>query len=214
MLGNLTLVKFSMPRLFFASANVHKTREIAGMLGPQWEIQDLTQRPDIVLPPEDGETFEANAVIKAKGGSAALPGILVLADDSGLEVDCLAGAPGVYSARYAGPGATDAANRTKLKNEMRALANNPGQTFPGRFRCCMALVRDGTLLYIAHGTVEGRLLLREQGIGGFGYDPLFVPNGHKSTFGVLPEEVKNQLSHRAAAMAKVREWLDGNGHAA
>ncbi|MDZ4289549.1 MAG: non-canonical purine NTP pyrophosphatase [Prosthecobacter sp.] len=201
-----------MPRLFLATSNSHKTNEVAAILGPKWQVEDMLAHPGMTLPEETGDTFEANAVIKAQGASASLPGAWVLADDSGLEVDVLAGAPGVQSARYAGPGANDAENRTKLKNEMRALAANPGQSFPGRFHCCMALVRDGKLLHVTHGTVEGKLLLREQGTGGFGYDPLFVPQGHKESFGVLPEAVKNSLSHRAAALAQMREWLDAHVH--
>lgn len=197
-----------MPRLFVATSNAHKTHEISTILGPQWQVEDLRAHPGMTLPEETGDTFEANAIIKAQGASAALPGLWVLADDSGLEVDILRGAPGVISARFAGPTATDAENRTKLKNEMRALAANPGQSFSGRFRCCMALVRDGKVLHVTHGAIEGRLLLREQGTGGFGYDSLFVPKGHKDSFGVLPEAVKNSLSHRAAALTQMREWLD------
>jgi XTP/dITP diphosphohydrolase len=199
-----------MPRLFLATSNRHKTAEVAAILGADWQVEDLAAHPGLTLPEETGETFEANAIIKAQGGSAALPGTLVLADDSGLEVDILKGAPGVYSARYAGVDATDAANRQKLKNELRVLAGNPGQSFPGRFRCCMALVRDGAVLKVTHGVIEGRLLLREQGAGGFGYDPLFLPNGHKMTFGLLSDVIKNQLSHRAAALREMREWLDAH----
>jgi XTP/dITP diphosphohydrolase len=198
-----------MPRLFLATSNIHKTQEVAQILGPEWVVTDMTSIPHLRLPEETGATFEENAIIKARGASSAMPGVWVLADDSGLEVDILNGEPGVRSARYAGPGATDADNRKKLKNEMRALAANPGQMFPGRFRCCMALVRDGKVLKVTHGTVEGRLMLREQGDGGFGYDSLFVPHGHRESFGVLPAEIKNQLSHRAAALAQLREWLDG-----
>jgi len=199
-----------MPRLFLATSNPHKTAEVAAILGESWEVEDLRAHPGLTLPEETGETFEANAIIKAQGGSAAMRGVWVLADDSGLEVDILKGAPGVYSARYAGPGATDEANRTRLKNELRVLAANPGQAFPGRFRCCMALVRDGKLLKVTHGTIEGRLLLREQGTRGFGYDPLFVPNGHKESFGMLSDTIKNRLSHRAAALREMREWLDAH----
>ena len=203
-----------MPRLFLATSNAHKTAEVAAILGPRWEVEDLSAHPGIALPEETGDTFEANSIIKAQGGSVHLPGIWVLADDSGLEVDILGGAPGVHSARYAGNGATDLGNRKKLKDELRVLAGNPGQSFPGRFRCCMALVRDGALLKVTHGAIEGRILMREQGSGGFGYDSLFVPNGHKQSFGLLPEEVKNRLSHRAEALRQMREWLDANMDAA
>ncbi len=164
----------------------------------------------IPLPEETGSTFDENAAIKALGGSSALPGVLVLADDSGLEVDVLGGGPGVWSARYAGEGATDAENRAKLKEALRRKAFNPGQMFRGRFRCHLALARDGEVLHTCHGTVEGSLMLREQGEGGFGYDSMFVPTGHRQSFGLLSEEVKNQLSHRAAALAHLRDWLNAN----
>lgn len=199
-----------MLRLVFATSNRHKTQEVATMLGAHWQVEDLLAHPHITPADETGDTFEANAILKAQAGSRALPGIWVLADDSGLEVDALEGAPGVWSARYAGPAATDADNRAKLKAALRALAKNPGQSFKGRFRCCMALARDGEILTTAHGTVEGHLLMREQGAGGFGYDPLFVPAGHRESFGTLPSTVKNGMSHRGAALMKIRAWLDVN----
>jgi XTP/dITP diphosphohydrolase len=199
-----------MFRLLLATTNTHKTAEVAAMLGPEWQVEDLRAHPEIVPAEETGTTFEANAILKAQGASQALPGLWVLADDSGLEVDMLDGAPGVWSARYAGPDATDADNRVKLKTALRAVAKNPGQHFKGRFHCCMALVRDAEVLTLAHGTVEGHLLLREQGAGGFGYDSLFVPEGHHDSFGVLSPEVKNGLSHRAAALLKIRAWLAAN----
>ena len=196
-------------RLLIATSNAHKTAEIRAMLGPDWEVEDLRAHPELVLPEESGDTFEANAIIKAEAASEALPGVLVLSDDSGLEVDALEGAPGVRSARYAGEKATDADNRERLKRE---LASHPmpqdGSGFRGRFRCCMAVARDGKALATFDGSVEGHLILQEQGAGGFGYDPLFIPDGYADTFGVLPSEVKNQLSHRARALAKVVAWLE------
>lgn len=210
MLGVITSVFFTMRRLLLATSNAHKTQEVAAMLGSPWQVEDLRAHPNLISPEETGETFEANAIIKAMGASTVLSGVWVLADDSGLEVDILDGEPGVRSARYAGPDATDADNRAKLKNSMRAMASNPGQSFKGRFRCCMALVRDGVVQTVAHGTVEGSLLMREQGAGGFGYDPLFVPEGHTDSFGVLPAEVKNGMSHRAAALAQIQVWLEAN----
>lgn len=199
-----------MPELVFATSNAHKTQEIAAMLGEHWQVRSLREHPDVILPEETGTTFEANAIIKAAGASAALPGRLILADDSGLEVDALNGDPGVRSARYAGEDATDADNRRKLKEALRKVANNPGRAFTGRFRCCLALVRDGQVLKTTHGTVEGFLRLQEQGDGGFGYDALFQPQGHHNTFGVLTAEVKNSLSHRSRAMAELRAWLAEN----
>jgi XTP/dITP diphosphohydrolase len=192
-------------RLVFATSNAHKTEEVAAILGSGWQVEDLRAHPGVVLDEETGDTFEANAIIKALSGSRALPGQLVLADDSGLEVDALRGAPGVRSARYAGENATAADNRAKLKAE---LARRPMYTrFAGRFHCCMVLARDGEVLHITHGTVAGRLITQEQGEGGFGYDPLFIPDGFSETFGVLPAETKNQLSHRARALAAMKKKL-------
>ena len=196
-----------MSSLVFATSNAHKTQEVRAML-PGFKISDLRDHPGLTLPEETGETFEANAIIKAAGGSAHLPGVLVLADDSGLEVDALNGAPGVRSARYSGEKATDASNREKLKAELAKLP--PQGPFTGRFRCCMALVKDGKTLHVAHGTVEGTLRLQEQGEGGFGYDPLFTPEGFTDTFGVLPAETKNSLSHRARALASMKAWMEAN----
>ncbi|MBV6500317.1 MAG: dITP/XTP pyrophosphatase [Prosthecobacter sp.] len=196
-----------MPELIFATSNAHKVQEVAAMLGTQWQVQGLRSFPQIQLPEETGTTFEANAILKAEAASAALPGHYVIADDSGLEVDALGGEPGVYSARYAGPSATDADNRARLKTELGRLTT---PLFPGRFRCCLALALNGRTLHVTHGTIEGILRLVEQGEGGFGYDPLFQPDGFQDTFGVLPSEVKNQLSHRARALGQLKAWMEQN----
>lgn len=194
-----------MHRLIFATSNAHKVEEVAAMLGAPWLVHGLREHPHVTLPEETGTTFEANAILKAEAASAALPGLLVIADDSGLEVDALGGEPGVYSARYAGAAATDADNRVRLKAELRKL---PPARFSGRFRCCLALARDGRTLHVTHGSVEGSLRMEEQGVGGFGYDALFQPDGYADTFGILPPEVKNQLSHRARALAEMKRWLE------
>lgn len=198
-----------MPRLLLATSNAHKTQEVAAMLGSDWQVEDLRSHPGLVLPEETGTTFEANALIKAQGGSAAVPGVLVLADDSGLEVDVLGGEPGVYSARYAGEKATDADNRHLLQQRLSAL-ESADKNFPARFRCCLALVKDGEILHITHGTVEGHVTVAEEGAGGFGYDSMFIPEGYNHSFGVLPPEVKNQLSHRARAMEQLQIWIQAN----
>lgn len=194
-----------MPQLLFATSNAHKTEEVAAILGAGWQVEDLRAHPGITLDEESGDTFEANAIIKAVSGSRGAPGLLVLADDSGLEVDALGGAPGVRSARYAGETANAADNRAKLKVELARKAMY--SRFAGRFHCCMVLARDGEVLHITHGSVEGHLLLEEQGAGGFGYDSLFVPDGFTDSFGVLPAETKNQLSHRARALAAMKKKL-------
>lgn len=195
-----------MRELVFATSNAHKTEEVAAILGAAWQVADLRAHPDVTLDEETGDTFEANAIIKAVSGSRALPGLLVLADDSGLEVDALGGAPGVRSARYAGETASAADNRVRLKKELSSLPQTA--PFTGRFHCCMVLARDGEVLHITHGSVEGRLLMEEQGAGGFGYDPLFIPTGFEDSFGILPPETKNNLSHRARALAALRQKLE------
>ncbi len=187
-----------MPRLLIATKNAHKTAEIAAMLGPEWDVTDLSAHPEIPAPEENGETFAENAVIKALAAARLFPG-LVLADDSGLEVDALGGAPGVRSARYAGPQATDADNRAKL---LRELANFRGKERAARFRCTLVLAENGTVRATFDGTVEGLIINAERGEGGFGYDALFVPEGYCETFAQLPAATKNTLSHRARAMEK------------
>jgi XTP/dITP diphosphohydrolase len=189
-----------MPALLIATKNAHKTGEIRAILGDGWEVEDLTAHPEIPAPEETGSTFAENAAIKAIAASRLFPG-LVLADDSGLEVDALGGAPGVTSARYAGPGASDANNRARLLRELHAFPA------PARFRCVMVLARDGLDLGTFSGAVEGEIVSEERGEGGFGYDVLFVPAGFTQTFGELPAETKNGLSHRARALAEVRDFL-------
>ncbi len=195
-------------QLLVATGNRHKTEEIRAILGPGWVVKDLQDHPLLPQPEETGATFADNARIKALAASAALPDALVLADDSGLEVDALGGAPGVRSARYAGAKATDADNRERLKGELRALMQRGAEgPFAGRFRCSICLAKSGGVLGEFDGAVEGRLLLSEEGAGGFGYDALFVPEGFEQSFGALPAETKNRLSHRARALAKVVQYL-------
>lgn len=194
-----------MQALVFATSNAHKTEEVAAILGADWQVQDLRAHPGVTLDEETGDTFEANAVIKAVSGSRQLPGLLVLADDSGLEVDALGGEPGVRSARYAGETANAEDNRVKLKQELAKLPQRA--PFTGRFLCCMVLARDGVVLHATYGRVQGRLITQEQGEGGFGYDPLFIPEGFDDTFGVMPAEWKNEMSHRARALATMKEKL-------
>jgi XTP/dITP diphosphohydrolase len=192
-----------MHRLLIATKNAHKTIEFAALLGPGWEVTDLNAHPEIAAPEETGETFAENAALKAVAASQLFPG-LVLADDSGLEVDALSGAPGVRSARYAGENATDADNRAKLLRELDAVR---GKERRARFRCALAIAREGLVVAAYDGAVEGVIINSERGDGGFGYDALFVPEGYCETFGQLPAEVKNQHSHRARAFAKAVTFL-------
>lgn len=189
-----------MPSLLVATRNAHKTAEIRAILGDTWEVTDLTAHPEVPSPDETGATFEENARIKAEAAACVFPGI-VLSDDSGLEVDALGGEPGVHSALYAGRHGDDAANRARLKREL-AACGKPGP-WTARFRCVMALAENGRALATFDGRVEGRVVVDECGTSGFGYDPLFIPDGYDRTFGELPADVKNTLSHRARALAKV-----------
>lgn len=167
------------------------------MLGDRFEVLDMSVLPGVEPPEETGTTFEENAAIKALHAAAHFDG-LVLADDSGLEVDALGGAPGVYSARYVGAEATDAMNRDRLLAELVRVGVR-GRDRSARFRCVLALTRGRELLATFEGTVEGVIVNREKGKGGFGYDPLFVPAGCCETMAELSAARKNSLSHRAEA---------------
>ena len=186
-----------MIELLVATRNKHKTREIQHILGPAFMVRDLadTAIPEIC---EHGTSFEENAKLKALAASRHLPA-LVIADDSGLEVDALGGAPGIYSARYAGANATSRDKIDKLLRELaRVRAIGDGRL--ARFRCVVALARNGDLLGTFEGTVEGRIADEARGDAGFGYDPIFVPDGFEKTFGELTTEVKNTISHRGKAI--------------
>ncbi|MEM8954366.1 MAG: RdgB/HAM1 family non-canonical purine NTP pyrophosphatase [Verrucomicrobiota bacterium] len=197
-----------MPTLVIATKNAHKTQEIAAILQDLVDdVTDLTTHPEIPAPVEDGDTFKANATIKALAASAALPpDTLVLADDSGIEVDALNGAPGIYSARFAGENASDEDNRLKLLAEL-AATDARGKERSGRFRCIMILAQNGQTLATADGTVEGIVANEPKGDGGFGYDPIFIPKDHCETFAQLPADTKNQISHRARALEQIRDAL-------
>lgn len=190
------------PRLILATRNAHKTEEIRAMLGDRFEILDATAFPDFPEIEETGTTFLENARLKAEGISARVDG-WVLSDDSGLEVDALGGAPGVWSSSYGGEEGNHAQNNARL------LAEMAGQTDRGaRFRCTMVLARGGREIAHFSGTVEGRLVESLHGSGGFGYDPLFIPEGHSRTFAELGDEIKNTLSHRARALGQVVSYLE------
>lgn len=196
-----------MEKLLVATGNSHKTGEIRAMLGAGYDVSDLKAYPELAAVEETGTTFLANATLKAVEISRQVAG-LVLADDSGLEVDALDGAPGVYSSRYAGEDGNDAANNAKL---LRALDGEERRT--ARFRCVMVLAEHGKVLAHFDGAVEGRIIGERQGKAGFGYDPLFTPDGYDQTFAELGEAVKNGFSHRARAMGKVLGWLSARfGH--
>ncbi len=194
-----------MTELVIATRNAHKTREIQQLLGPQFTVRDLRTHSAISEIPETGISFEENARFKAVAVSQRLPD-LVIADDSGLEVDALGGAPGVYSARYAGIKASEKEKIDKLLRELASVgAINDARR--ARFRCVLALACRGNLLGSVEGVVEGRIADKARGSGGFGYDPIFIPEGFQQTFGELPAEVKNTISHRAKAICRLATKL-------
>jgi len=191
--------------LVVATRNTHKTREIQHILGSDFRVRDLRAHPDVSEVPESGASFEENAKIKALAASGQLPG-LVIADDSGLEVDALAAAPGIYSARYAGPNATDRDKIDKLLRELERVRATDDRRH-ARFRCVVALARNGNLLGSFEGIGEGRIADEVRDDAGFGYDPIFIPEGTEQTFGELPAEVKNTISHRAKAIRALADKL-------
>lgn len=201
----------SKQRLLLATRNANKTREVREILGDAWEVEDLTARPDVPDVEETGETFEENARLKAMAGAAHYDG-WVLADDSGLEVDALGGAPGVRSARFAGDDADMAANRALLLEKLREVR---GKERSGRFHCVLALAKGGEVVRVFHGKIEGVITPVERGSGGFGYDPLFVPEGSCRTFAEMAGAQKHALSHRGRALAALAAYLTtGAGPAA
>ena len=185
-------------QLIVATRNARKTREIQWILGSAFTVSDLSAHPQIPDVHEAGKSFEENAILKAVGASGHLPGFIV-ADDSGLEVDALGGAPGIFSARYAGENTTDKENIEKLLSELARTGAEETKS-SARFRCVIALARQGKLLGTFEGIVEGTIVEQARGLHGFGYDPIFVPRGFKETFAELPPEVKNAISHRAKAI--------------
>ena len=189
-----------------ATRNPHKTRELRQILGSDFTVCDLRAHSEISEIAETGTSFEENAKLKALAVSRKLPG-LVAADDSGLEVDALGGAPGIYSARYAGANATNKERIDKLLEELARIDAKKEQR-SARFRCVLALARNGDVLGTFEGIVEGQIADRPRGSHGFGYDPIFVPNGFQQTFGQLRPAEKNQLSHRARALKKLRAFLN------
>lgn len=214
-----------MTTFIIATRNRHKVQEIRTILGDTFRYLSLEDFPGAPAIREDAPTFMGNAALKAEGlarwlsetpASAAkladLGDVRVLADDSGLEVDALDGAPGVHSARFAALDAgtegnsPDAANSAKL---LRLLAPVPAAKRTARFQCMIAVAPVpwcGEVSFFG-GTCEGRIATAPSGAGGFGYDPLFIPNGFTQSFAELGEETKNRLSHRAAALIRMRAEL-------
>ncbi|HEV2798859.1 MAG TPA: XTP/dITP diphosphatase [Pyrinomonadaceae bacterium] len=192
--------------LLIATNNAGKLRELRELLGNlPLRLRQLSEFPHIEEVEETGQTFAENALLKARlyGRQTNL---WTLADDSGLEVDALGGAPGVLSARYAGRNATDEERNARLLSE---LARTGDGRRTARFICVIALFDPATrATEIFNGTCEGHIAEQPRGQHGFGYDPLFIPAGYTQTFGELSEAVKQRISHRARALAAVRVYLD------
>lgn len=203
-----------MKKIVLASGNRHKLEEIQAILGGLgFELQTMAEAgygsDDII---EDGETFEANAMIKARAVHERL-GVAALADDSGLEVDALNGAPGVYSARYAGEPKSDSNNNKKL---LEALENVDKPNRTARFVTVLTLIMENGDVLVARGEVKGVIGYEPKGNFGFGYDPLFIVPELGQTFAELSPEQKNRLSHRANALAVLKDeigrYYEGIGH--
>ncbi|MCL2545059.1 MAG: RdgB/HAM1 family non-canonical purine NTP pyrophosphatase [Clostridia bacterium] len=186
-----------------ATNNPHKLRELRQLLGKRYNVLSQAEAGCSIEVDETADTFEGNAALKAEALLAAT-GLSAVADDSGLEVDALCGEPGVRSARYCGRHGDDGANNGLL---LRNLAETP-EPRTARFVSAIALARPGRPTLTVRGTCEGSILLEGRGAGGFGYDPLFVPEGGKETFAEMTKESKNAISHRARAVAKLLEALN------
>lgn len=189
-----------MKTLVFATNNAHKLEEVRAILGNDFQIASLKEigcHDDI---PETADTLEGNAMQKAQYIKDKF-GMDCFADDTGLEVEALNNAPGVFSARYAGPGHDSEANMKKLLHEMEGKENRKA-----RFRTVIALLLDGKE-YIFEGIVKGNIIEEKRGDSGFGYDPIFVPEGYDLTFAELGNDIKNKISHRAEAVKKLSAFL-------
>lgn len=191
-------------KLLFATNNQHKLREVREILGPDVAVlalRDAGVETDI---PETQETLEGNASQKAwyifdRTGQDCF------ADDTGLEIEALEGRPGVFSARYAGEGCTFGDNVNKVLKEMQGTENRRA-----RFRCVISLIMNGKET-VFEGIVNGTIANRPEGAGGFGYDPVFVPEGYSQSFAIMPPTLKNSVSHRGRAVKRMKEFLNGSG---
>lgn len=194
--------------IVIATRNLGKVREIqAALTSLPVKLRYLEEFHDVSTVAEVGHTYEDNAVLKALG-YAKQTGLCALADDSGLEVDALNGMPGVFSARFGGDHSSD---QQRIEKLLTALSEQGGQSSTARFVCCMALAgwdkAEPVLLGVTEAKCEGVITTAQRGDGGFGYDPIFVPAGYEATFGELGAEVKDKISHRALAIAAMREII-------
>lgn len=187
-------------KIVFATNNAHKLQEVREILGAGFEVVSLKELGCTDDIPETADTLQGNSLLKAEYIHDRY-GCNCFADDTGLEIDALNGAPGVYSARFAGEPSNPQANREKVLNLMKDATNRNA-----RFRTVVTLILDGEV-YTFEGKVEGQITTDERGNSGFGYDPIFQPEGYAETFAELPAETKNAISHRGRAMQKFAQFL-------
>jgi XTP/dITP diphosphohydrolase len=188
-------------QLVFATNNNHKLEEVRNILGNSYQLLSLKDINCLEDIPETADTLEGNALMKARFVKTNY-GFDCFSDDTGLEVRALNNAPGVYSARYAGETKDPKANMRKVLKELEEKKD-----YSARFRTVIALIMDGKE-YLFEGIINGRLIREEKGTAGFGYDPVFVPEGYSKTFAELGTEIKNTISHRAEAINKLNKFLD------
>lgn len=195
--------------LWISTTNQGKLNEFRNLIGNQVEIHSVSELANYYAPPETGKTFTENARIKAKTLKALRPGTWVIADDSGLEVEGLGGLPGIHSARYAGDKASDGENVAKLLKmlQIRSPGNRKAQ-----FRCFLVGYDPQGSEHVVEGTVAGTISTSARGKGGFGYDPVFIPEGKEQTFSELGIAVKNQISHRAKAIREFMRLIEQSTH--
>jgi XTP/dITP diphosphohydrolase len=192
-------------RLVIATGNLHKYREIADFLrGVPVQLSHLTDFPPAAPPDESGTTFEENAILKARYYAERF-GEPCVADDSGIAIDALNGEPGIFSARYAGAGCSDDNNNAKV---LAAMQDVPDGKRTARFVCVAALADPAGDIQTVNGVITGRIASGPRGTHGFGYDPLFIPDGYDATFGELEPAIKASLSHRSRAFAQIRALLE------
>ncbi len=192
-----------MPTLYLASKNAHKADEIQMILGTHWTVSSCQELSPSIHWNETASTFRGNALIKAQALVAHTPAG-VLADDSGLEVEVLNGSPGVYSARYAGPEASDRDNLQKLLKVLRGIPHSERRA---RFVCVLCYIDEARSVHYFEGYCPGVIIEEARGGEGFGYDPIFVPDGYDRTFAELSAAEKHQISHRGQAMAAFQTFL-------
>lgn len=194
-----------MTELWISTTNQGKLNEFRNLMNDKVQIHSVSELKFYSAPPENGLTFVDNALIKARTLKALKPGVWVVADDSGIEVDGLGGLPGIHSARYAGPKASDGENIAKLLKMLQI--RSPGNR-KAKFHCVLVAYDPGGLEYVIDTTCEGQIADQARGKVGFGYDPIFMPDGHSQTFSELGLSVKNQISHRAKAIRQLLTLIE------